>query len=579
MTQVSPFTGRVFQRTLPARLLAAKPARPVPAGLQRIIRPEAASRWMLPSTSQFTPQYLETILRGALAGSPTQQWELFDLMEDTWPRLLKNANELKRAVVQREWRCESWAEEDQPAEPAADERRALVSNAVWKMRPDASADENGFQQTIYDIMDAWFKGTSVLELEWESRNDRQLGDIVAPRCTHWVSPYNYIWTNEGRLELTTPANVSLSYQRGQVSEPFPEDKFLIAICKAKTGHPLNSALLRPLAFWWCAANFTAEWFLNLAQIFGLPIRWANYDPNIPGLVDQVADMLENMGSAAWGAFPAGTTIELKDAGKAGQDNPQVALLERADRNCDILILGQTLTTDTPASGGGSRAQGDVHMSVRDEIIEACCDFAEQVINNQLVPMILRLNYGDTEYAPEFCAEPETIEDEKANAERDQILLQQGVAMPKAWFYKRHSIPLPAAGEDVIQSRASAGPLPPGGNAAAEVAQPPPEIAARLQAKDATDKIVDHALENLTGVQARWLGGVRPHFEELITLAQNQTITDAQFIAALEKANRQMPELFGRLKPSALAEALNNAMSSALVNGAARGAMQRKLPPS
>lgn len=563
---------------LPPRRDIVRAAVPIGLGadMARIIQPAAAGRWLMPSTSQITPQYLETILRGALAGSPVQQWELFDLMEDTWPRLLKNANELKRAVVLRDWECESWHEEDMPALPEADERRALVSNAVWKMRPNPAGDENGFQQTVYDLLDAWLKGTSVLEVEWEKRSDRVLGQIIAPRCTHWVHPSNYAWTNEGWLGLAPGSSSFVNpFSPERKAIPFPDDKFLIAICKSKTGHPLAGALLRPLAFWWCAANFTQEWFLNFAQIFGLPIRWANYDPNIPGLVDQVADMLENMGSAAWGAFPAGTTLDIKDAPKGGSDNPQVALLDRADKQCDILVLGQTLTTDTPSDGGGTRAQGEVHLTVRDQIIEAACDFAESVINNQLVPMILRLNYGDTELAPEFCAEPETIEDEKANAERDQILLTQGVAMPKAWFYKRHSIPLPAAGEEVISGRAPAAPLPFGGSPDA-TDQPSPEMAAHLHAADATDKIVNAALEDLTGVQAKWLGGVKPFFHQLIAAAQSKQVNDEDFVRLLAKAQSQMPELFSRLKPEELATALENAMAAAVVNGAAKGAMQRKV---
>jgi phage gp29-like protein len=575
-------------RALPPRRDIVRAAVPIGMGadMARIVQPAAAGRWLMPSTSQITPQYLETILRGALAGSPVQQWELFDLMEDTWPRLLKNANELKRAVVMRDWECESWHEEDAPPETEADDRRALVSNAVWKMRPNPAGDENGFQQTIYDILDAWLKGTSVLEIEWEARQDRKLGKIIAPRCTHWVHPSNYAWTDAGWLGLAPGSSSFVNpFSSERKATPFPEDKFLIAICKAKTGHPLAGALLRPLAFWWCAANFTSEWFLNFAQIFGLPIRWANYDPNVPGLVDKVCDMLENMGSAAWGAFPAGTTLDIKDAPKGGTDNPQVALLDRADKQCDILILGQTLTTDTPSAGGGTRAQGEVHLTVRDQIIESCCDFAENVINNQLVPMILRLNYGDTELAPEFCAEPETIEDEKANAERDQILLGQGVELPKAWFYKRHNIPLPAAGDEVIAGRAPQpaglpgagfGSPSPGGEGRGEGGLAARHAHVHLHAADATSKIVDAALEDLTGVEARWLGGVKPFFHQLIAAAQSKQVTDEDFVKLLAKANQQMPELFNRMKPEELATALENAMSAAVVNGAVRGSLNRKV---
>ena len=48
--------------------------------------------------------------------------------------------------------------------------------------------------------------------------------------------------------------------------------------------------------------------------------------------------------------------------------PQKLLIEMADRQADIAILGQSLTTDVADSG--SRALGDVHKGVRQDVIEA-----------------------------------------------------------------------------------------------------------------------------------------------------------------------------------------------------------------
>lgn len=549
-----------------------KAATKLPSDLARIVRPVAQTRWLLPNTSSVTPDYISNVLRGALSGSHVLQWELFDLMEDTWPRLTKNLNELKRAVIARDWKCEPWAEEDAPPTDTATERSRLVSRAVWTMRPAPDDDGNAFERTLYDLLDAWAKGVSVVELEWESRAAGALGEIIAPRASYWVHPSNYGWNEEGWIGLVNPGLNQPGVFTTKVDiERFPDEKFLIAVCKARSGHPLAGALLRPLAFWWCAANFTAEWFLNFAQIFGLPIRWANYDPNIPNLVDQVCDMLENMGSAAWGAFPAGTTLELKEPMKAGADNPQVALLDRADTQCDILILGQTLTTATPTAGGGTRAQGEVHLSVREDVIQGAADFVAGVINQQLVPMILRLNYGDESEAPEFCPEPKREEDDKANAEVLQIAVTTGLKVPLKFAHDKLGIPLPQADEEIVERAAPANPF---GGMPGDPANPDLNLSAALHARSATDKLVDNTLEKLTGVEARWLGGVKPFFHYLIATAQSQHVTNEQFEQVLLKAQNTMPELFDRLDATAVAEALNDAMSAAVVNGAVRGAMVR-----
>lgn len=458
------------------------------ADLARILRPNAAYRWMMPQLAAITPQYIEMVLRGALAGSHVQAWELFDLMEDSWPRLNKNLNDVKRAAQNWNWKLKACQVEDEPPTDSATERMKLVSAALLKMQPDPAADENALDGTIYDILDARAKGLSVLETEWHMRNAGKLGDIIAPRSTCWVHPTCYAFNQEGRLGLRMESgarssgygNTAFSPLPGLVQE-FPENKFLIAICKSKSGSPLGGALLRPLAWWWCAANFSADWLLNLAQIFGLPFRWANYATGAgPDVVDKICSMLERMGSAGWAAFPEGTQLEFKEAGKAGDASPQGDMLDRADKQCDLLVLGQTLTSDVGNSG--SRALGDVHMSVRGDIIESSTKFAAEIINRQLIPAILRLNYGDTEEAPEICAEPDKIEDQTANATRDKTLIEAGVQIPKKWFYKRHDIPLPQEGEKTIGGLTAV--LPPTGSEGLD--QPPTDGTKKQDVKQGAD---------------------------------------------------------------------------------------------
>lgn len=85
--------------------------------LASILRPQARERWMLPQVGAITPQYIEMTLRGALAGAHLPQWELFNLMEDTWPRLRKNILELKMAVRNRRPIFEAYRDEEEEESP------------------------------------------------------------------------------------------------------------------------------------------------------------------------------------------------------------------------------------------------------------------------------------------------------------------------------------------------------------------------------------------------------------------------------------------------------------------------------
>ncbi len=79
--------------------------------------PQVRERWLLPQVGAITPQYIEMTLRGALAGAHIPQWELFNLMEDTWPRLRKNVLELKMAVRNRRAVFEAYRDEDEQNRP------------------------------------------------------------------------------------------------------------------------------------------------------------------------------------------------------------------------------------------------------------------------------------------------------------------------------------------------------------------------------------------------------------------------------------------------------------------------------
>jgi phage gp29-like protein len=376
-----------------------------------------------------------------------------------------------------------------------------------------------------------------------------------------VYPRHYgYWVDDPTLKL------SISGMGGDWID-FPEDKFIIATFKTKTGHLLRSPLLRSLASLWIGSNFAYDWALNLAQVFGLPIRWATYDPTQPQLFAAICEMLENMGSASWGAFPAGTTLELKEAVRDVTNNPQSWLLEFADIACDILLLGQTLTTTQGARG--AMALGRVHQDVRAERIETIARWWAKTLNYQLVPALMRLNFGNNDEDPYLTPDIKRQADALADAQRDEIIVSKmQVPVTKKWFYERHDIPIPDEGDELLEVPVTNVPDP----------ADAPANARLVTAKSSSeDKLIDNVLESLTHVQARWLAGVRPFFVQLLEHARNENVTDVQLADTLQHAAKIMPELFGKLETKDLEKAFFDSMSASLVNGAALGFMQRHGP--
>ena len=582
-----PILGRIINAASPTAMVKVRSA------FEQIVVSDARQRWASQKVRHYTPDRIEAVLSGAFAGSLVFQWELYDLMEATWPRLTKNLNEIKDAVTYMDWTIQPWAPSEGKPSESAKRKAALVEELLWHMQPHIDADENDFGLTLRDLMDAWGKGVSVLEVDWEDRQTA-IGPAIAPRCTRWIHPRFYGYPmDDTRLRLNA---IEIASTEGCYGQPipaavqsqqwleFPPDKFLVGIAKARTGHPIGAALLRPLAFWWAVSNFSASWMLNHAQLFGVPLRWATYDPAMPNIKEIVSDMLENMGSAGWAAVPTGTQLQIVEAVKSAADNPNIHSINLANEICDILILRQTLTTS--AGDKGSQALGTVHKEVRGDVISTAGGWVANIINTQLLPSILRLNFGDDTECPWLQDQEEEGKDESAMSARDKTLADMGLTFPEQWFRERYGVPPVAAGEAVVGGRApqpvglggqrteDRGQMAESGKRKAEIGKQMPDGGKPVQAKDATDKLTDNVIESLTGVEARWLGAVKPFFQKLVATAANEKVTDAEFERVLVQARGQFPELFGKLDKDALAEALEGAMGAACVNGALEGAMRR-----
>jgi phage gp29-like protein len=406
---------------------------------------------------RMTPDQVRQIIEGAVGGNLQQQWNLFDMMEDTWPRLVKNLNELKRAASRTTFTVQAYAERGEDPSDSAKERADTMEAALRNWRPRPGTLELSFEDAIYNALDAYSKGISVMEITWQRHMEGLL-----PRCAHLVPVTRYGWNAAGNeLGLVAGANApTFGAQNGDGAtwQPFPPGQIWCGIWHARSGAPGQTALLRCLAPYWCGITFGWEWLLNNAQIFGVPLRWATYDSSRADLLPTLTEMLSNLGSAGWAAFPQGTDLQFKEAVQRATDNPQVFVQTMADKYCDQLILGQEASSESKPAGLGNGAS-DLHGSVRADRLQDAAQWAADLLNYQLVPAILRWNFGNEDepptIVPDLAAEP----DPKAKAERDVALSGMGVKFPAKYLYERHGIPQPEEDEETIGGESMGG-MPP-----------------------------------------------------------------------------------------------------------------------
>ena len=424
-----------------------------------VIRPHARDNQLSPIPVDFDPDTLGWILDEGGRGNLMLQNELFNTMEDTWERLRSNLNKLKKAVCKLPFNLQPWAEKGQEPTESALEKAAFVEHVLHTQTGSVWDGELNFYDTIYELLDAVARGVSVLEVDWDIEDGRYIpkrARRVPWTCLGFEKPQHI-----SAARRSNPNALRLFPERDPGSpnrfDSYPH-KFLVGVYRAKSGHIAETAQLRALAHLWLGRMLGWEWMAQKAELFGLPIRWATYDPNAPQTqIDQVTDMLRNMGSAAWGAFPQGTDLQIisgSTPGVAGKSEPTERLMALADRACDLLFLGQTLTSEEGSSG--SYALGSVHREVELDLYENYAAYVIDVINNQLIPSIIKLNWGNSEELPFLEVELNRAEKDRQLVERDKMLFKDmGLPVAKQWLYDRHKVPAPGPDEDLFDSGGSA----------------------------------------------------------------------------------------------------------------------------
>jgi len=505
------------------------------------------------------PSDVNQILSSAIDGDLRYQGVLFETMLDTWPRLQGNLDEICGHVARNEIEVEPFSYQGDDPTPSAIDKAKFIKAALDSMEVDYIDDLKDAEGTVYGIAQSYFTGHSVQEILWES-SDKGITPEATLQLPWRNFGYPYASDKKDRLMLNRHGDYSFSKL-----EDFPDNKFIVAIKKGHTGHATQAAPLRALVTYWLGSVYGLKWLLNFSQIYGVPIRWANYtDSQDIGII---SNMLKRIGSSGYAVMPKGAELNLVESSKSAQNLPQQALMDNANKACDIFILGQTLTSDVGSSG--SQALGTVHNDIRLDVVDRVGDYVAKVLKGSLIKDLLTLNYGDDSEMPKVSIRCKRSKDAKGLAERDKILREAFPDMEWSLNQVRenHNVVAPLNDEDILGGKVETNESP-----KVEEIEETEEVKASLatiraaEAKANVDNLSSNVMESLTQVSSQWLGGVKPAFDRLAALAISDNVTDADFLATVEQARDQLPELFSDLNTESLQKAFEDSSGTALMAG-------------
>lgn len=180
-------------------------------------------------------------------------------------------------------------------------------------------------------------------------------------------------------------------------------------------------------------NALAFWD-TFAEIFGMPMRIARTTSRDDKELAKMERMMADMGTEGWGIFQQGTEIEVVESSKGDAFNVYDRRIDRANSEISKLIIGQTMTIED----GSSLSQSQTHLEVFQNLVEADCDNIRDMVNNQLMPRMIRHGFPLTGFSFEWDYSIDyTPEQQKAYEE----MVLNNYEVDPSYFEEKYNMPV------------------------------------------------------------------------------------------------------------------------------------------
>jgi phage gp29-like protein len=262
------------------------------------------------------------------------------------------------------------------------QRKTMSLSKEWCVfNPDGTENEEKtklirqkwFNDFLDHSLDSIFYGYSLVQFE----SIENINGVDQFKCVDLV-PRIYVKPEFHIVVNDTAANTGTDY----TAPPF--DKWCIGVGKPKDLGLLMK--LAPLQIW--KKNAQGAW-AEYIEKFGTPIRIGKTNSRDSVTVDNMKNMLKNMGVSAWGVFDLEDQLELIETTKTDAYRVYDMMIERCNSEIAKLILNQTGTTDEKSFVGSA----EVHERVMQKLGWVDEKFLCDVCNYQLLPLLNAHGFG------------------------------------------------------------------------------------------------------------------------------------------------------------------------------------------
>ncbi len=329
---------------------------------------------------------------------------------------------------------------DSQVRACVNSRKAGTMSLLWEIdRGRVKSKQAKLIQDLYNdldidavnsaILNAPMFGYQPIEVIWDKIGDYILPVQLLPKNQEW-----FMFDKNGKLRFSTLNNCL-------EGEELPERKFLTPTYNDihnKNYNPYGDRVLSS-CFWPVTFKKSGfKWWVTFTEKYGMPyiigkLPRHTMDSEREGMKDQ----LEAMVTDAVAVISDDAKLEfIEPSAKTSHSSLYENLINACDHSISKAILGQTLTTDGAQRGSGSYALGKVHAGVREDIVYSDKKIVERT-HNQLIRWIWEINFNTGEI-PGFSMFAEE-EVNKTLAERDEILVRQGVRFSRSYYAANYGL--------------------------------------------------------------------------------------------------------------------------------------------
>src|SRR5580658_313968 len=441
-----------YGREVDTGMLREEQAAPTMAGVRNIYSV------MHPSIG-LTPERLTGILQQAEFGDPYLYLELAEEIEEKDLHYLAVLGTRKNAVAQLDLIVRA-------ASSSSDDQRAAAM--VREMICDGPIQ---LDSVLFDILDAVGKGFSATEIMWDTSGREWFPAQLKWRDPRWFA-FDWISGEEmlvrtlkgeiipvesdeqtrlprhfggGGLYAAMSPNIGIQ----PMTAPLAPYKFVTHIAKAKAGLPIRGGLARAAGWAYLFKNYVLKDWVTFTEVFGQPLRVGKYHPGASEQDKQaLLNAVSRIGTDAAAIMPESMEIEFTEAHQEGSSELYQHFCEYLDSQVSKAVLGQTLTTEMPKSGG-SRAAAQVHEGVRRDILNADARRLSATLARDLVRPIVELNMGPQARYPKIELALPDDGDVKVFAEVVAMLADRGLRVGQKTILDKLGIAAAAEGEAVL----------------------------------------------------------------------------------------------------------------------------------